>query len=460
MPRLFILAAIALPALAATADPDIERLVSDISSDRIAETVRHLAAFETRGNFTDPSLPNRGIGAARRWISDRFKSFSPRLEVSFDPYRVKKQGTRILREVEVVNVIAVLPGATHPEKQIVIGGHYDSYNIVRKPGAPEFTPEGYESSPDDVLDFERSVDAPAPGATDDASGAAVVLELARVMSQHRFDKTIVFIAFAGEEIGLIGSSLYADKAHTRKDQIEAMFNNDVVGNDRADDGRANSLAVNVFSEEPADSPSRELARYIAEAARLYVPAFKAQPVFRADRFSRGGDHSPFEAAGYAAVRFTTPVENLAIQHTAKDTPDKASPSYIANVARVNAAAAASLARAPASPLTTREITTGAAKGRTSPTLLRGASKYDAVLRWRDPMPPATLAGYAIVSRATTAPFWEHELFVGKVTEYTFKQTGIDDVILGVKAIDTQGHESLVAPWIAPPYPRKPIELAQ
>lgn len=456
---LLIISILTFPAQGATLDPTIEKIVHDVSPDRIADTLKKLTSFETRGNFTDPAQESWGIGAARRWIFDQLRSYDPRLEVSLDPYKVAKQGTRILRDVEVVNIVAVLPGTTQPDKRVIVSGHYDSLNVVRKPNAQELAPDGSESPVDEIIDFEKSVNAPAPGASDDASGTAVVMELARVMSKHRFEKTIVFIAFAGEEIGLVGSSLYADKAQKRKDQIEAVLNNDIVGNDVAGNGRSENGLVHVFSDEPADSLSRELARYVRDMALSYVPSFKADPVFRADRFSRGGDHTPFSTDGFAAVRFTTPAENLGAQHTADDTLDKTSASYTANIARVNAAAVANLALAPPPPDVTREVLTGANKGRKVPNVARGKSKYDAVLRWKDPHPVADLAGYAVVTRATTAPFWEHEIFVGKVTEYTVPELSIDDIVLGVKAIDNKGHESLVSPYIAPLYVRRPIALA-
>lgn len=438
-------------------DPAIRKIVAEISQENIAASMKKLASFETRGNFTDPTQTDRGIGAARRWIYDQFRSYSPRLEVSFDPYKVKKQGTRIRWDVEVVNVIAVLPGTTQPEKRVIVSGHYDSLNIVRKAGAPPPGEDGTGSA-DDVIDFEKSVEAPAPGVTDDASGAALVMELARVMSQYKFEKTIVFITFAAEELGLIGSRLYAEKAKTRGDQIEAVLNNDIVGCEVSGDGQAENRKVRVFSDEPVDSPSRELARYVRNAAQSYVPSFGADLIFREDRFSRDGDHAPFSMSGFAAVRFTSVAENLGIQHTANDTFDHASPAYTTNVARVNAAAAASLALAPAVPVTVREITTGAAKGRKVPNLARGKSRYDAVLRWKDPSPAEDLAGYAILTRPTTAAFWEHEVFVGRVNEYTLTGVSIDEIVLGVKAIDKQGHESLVAPYVATPAVRKPIEL--
>jgi hypothetical protein len=187
-----------------------------------------------------------------------------------------------------------------------------------------------------------------------------------------------------------------------------------------------------------------------------VPAFKADPIFRQDRFARGGDHSPFNASGFAAVRFTSAAENLGIQHTANDTFDKSSPEYATMVARVNGATLASLAMAPPAPETTREIQTGSAKGRKTPTVSRGQSHYDAVLRWKD-APVDDLAGYAIVIRPSTAPFWEQQIYVGKVTEYTMRGLSIDDIIFGVKAIDNEGHESLVAPWVAAPYALRQFE---
>jgi hypothetical protein len=452
--------ALVLPLMAQTGgrvDPVIGKMLGEISQDRITATMKRLAAFDTRGNFSDPAQADRGIGAARRWIRDEFKSYSPKLDVSFDPYKVKKQGTGILRDVEVVNVVAVLPGVTHPERRIVVGAHYDSLNVVKKPDAPELTPDGNQPATDDIIDFDKSVEAPAPGVTDNAAGTALVLELARVMSQYQFDKTIVFVTFAGEEIGLVGSSLYAAKAKDEKAEIEAMLNNDVVGVAVAGDGHSENGLVHVYSEEPADSPSRELARYVREIAQRYVPSFRADPIFRQDRFARGGDHTPFNANGFAAVRFTSAAENLGIQHTANDTLDKSSPAYTAAVARVNGAVLANLAMAPSAPQTTRLVQTGASKGRTTPTVTRGKSRYDAVLRWSDAK-AANLAGYAIVMRSSTAPFWEQQIFVGKVTEYTLPEVGIDDVVFGVKAIDDEGHESLVAAWVAAPYPLRTYEL--
>jgi hypothetical protein len=449
---ILLCASAALSAQIAKIDPKIAKIVSEISPDRIGANLQKLASFETRGNFTDPTQQNRGIGAARRWIYDEFRSYSPKLEVSMDPFKVKAKG-RIFRDVEVVNVVAVLPGTTQPEKRIIISGHYDSVNAIRRAN-----PDPEASSGADVIDNEKSVDAPAPGVTDDASGTAVVMEAARVLSQYQFEKTIVFVTFAAEEIGLVGSTLYANRAVERGEQIEAVLNNDIVGSETTNMGRTENSYVHVFSDEPMDSGPRSVARYARETAMRYVPGFRAEPIFRADRFSRGGDHTPFALDGFAAVRFTTPAENLPAQHTANDTFDKASPAYTAQVARVNAAVAANLASAPVAPVVTRVATTGANKGRTLPTLERGKNSQDAVLKWTDPKPAADLAGYAVVMRSTTQPFWDHEIFVGKVLEYTLPGVNIDSVVLGVKAVDNDGHESLVSAWVGAPTVKNIIDL--
>jgi len=308
-------------------DPAIQKIAAEVSQDRIAATIKTLAAFGTRGNYSDPNRKTRGIGAARTWIFAQLHSSSPRLEVSYD---TAKKGT-----TEIASVIAVLPGVMQPEKRIIVTAHYDSINLRAK-----------------------DAEAPAPGADDDASGTAVVLELARVMSQYRFRKTIVFIAFGGEEIGLIGSTRYAAGAKAAAEQIEAVFNNDVVGSnvvgithndiDGSDDDTGASDGdtgnrLRVYSPDPVASPSRRLALLTQDAAQRYVPALKIEMVSRADRFNRGGDHIPFQTNGFAAIRLTSASEDTAIQHTAQDTPDLVSPAFTANVARVNGAAIAILA---------------------------------------------------------------------------------------------------------------------
>jgi Zn-dependent M28 family amino/carboxypeptidase len=331
-----LFAAATTPAQTAPPDPTIRKILAEISSDHIAADIKTLAGFETRGNYSDPKQKTRGIGAARRWIFAQFHGYSQRLEVSYD---VEKKGT-----TDITSVIAVLPGIAEPEKRVIVGAHYDSINL-RATG-------------------DKAAEAPAPGADDDASGTAVVLDLARVMSQHHFRKTIVFIAFAGEELGFVGSARYAARAKANHEQIEAVFNNDIVGSDvtgepstgtgialndigGADDDTGGSgetgNRLRVYSPEPADSPSRHLARYIKDAAQRYVPMLQIELISRSDRYTRGGDQIPFQHNGFSAVRLTSASENLISQHTTADTPDRVSSAFTANVARVNGAAIAGLA---------------------------------------------------------------------------------------------------------------------
>jgi len=418
-------------------DPVVQQIVAAISEERIAENLKALERFETRHTLSDPTHPTRGIGAARMWIFEQFRRYSPRLQVSFDTHYVKKQGQRLVRDVELRNVVAVLPGTRQPERRILICAHYDSLAIVR--------------GPDGQVDWTQT-EVVAPGVNDNGSGTAAVLELARVLSQYEFEKTLVFIAFAGEEQGLVGSTLYAQKARREGQIIEAVLNNDIIGSDVAGDGASANRVVWVFSEDPADSPSRQLARYVKRIGELYVPSMRVEMIFRHDRFGRGGDHTPFHQEGYAAVRLTTPNENFAHQHSATDTFANASPAYATLVTRINAAVAASLALAPKPPVVTTE--------RGMPLIGRGRSGYAAHLRWRNENPEPDLAGYVIVMRATTAPDWEREIFVGVVNEYVLEGVSIDAVTFGVKAVDREGHESLVSAYVNPPRPRVTFETRE
>jgi Zn-dependent M28 family amino/carboxypeptidase len=187
--------------------------------------------------------------------------------------------------------------------------------------------------------------------SDDASGTACAMECARVMSQYEFGATLVFVAFAGEEQGLYGSHALARRLQRQGQGIEAVLNNDIIGNEVSGNGASDKNRVLVFSEDPNDSASRQIARFVRATAARYCPDMAADMIFRYDRFGRGGDHTPFNQEGYAGVRFTTPNENFAQQHSALDTFANASPAYATRVVRVNAAAAALMALAPAPPVT-------------------------------------------------------------------------------------------------------------
>jgi hypothetical protein len=461
------------PADEKAVNPRVREIMDAVSEARIKAIIGKLESFETRNTMSNPDDPVRGVGAARQWIFNEFKSYSPRLQVRFDKYRVKKQGQRVFKDVDLYNVIAVLPGTKMPETQILISGHYDSLNLGNQPaggGAPsgragpstEQQPTMVGERPAMTLaDAEKNVELPAPGACDDGSGTAAVMELARVMSQYEFPKTLVFVAFAGEEQGLIGSSLLAVKAKKEAQVIEAVLNNDIIGTEVAGNGRTGNGAVSVYSDETQDSPSQQLARFAREIGDRYMPSMSVNTIFMEDRLGRGGDQTPFQWEGYAAVRFSTPNEMYANQHHATDTLANMSVPYTTRVAEINAAVAASLALAPKPPIVMREPGSGGAPSirRPAPMISRG-SGYDAVLQWRAAGPDADIKGYAIVIRPTTSPYWEQEIFVGKVNQYTLKDISIDDARFGVKAIGNDGSESLVAPYVYPPRPKTEIQTVQ
>jgi hypothetical protein len=413
MTRTILLSLLCLPlaARAARPDPDLSRLIGEVSTERIAASMRKLASFRTR------DLHSEGIDAARRWLLEELKSYGGRLEVRADTYPVKKGG-RVERDLDLVNVAAVLPGTTQRERQVILGAHYDSWSLAK---------------------FGDAATRPAPGVSDDASGVAAVLEAARLMSGREWKKTLVFILFAGEEQGLLGSRLHAEKLVSEKAAVDAVLNLDIIGDEVAGNGRKMSHLVRLFSAEPADSPSRALARYVRETAQLYVPSMTVDTIFRADRFGRGGDHTPFAQRGYAAVRFTGPNENYAHQHSPDDTMENSSPEYTTRVAKVNLAAAAALASAPRTPVV--------AQPSGAPLLGRGKSGYDAALRWTHEGEP-DLAGFAVVIRSTIAPFWEREIFAGNVRELTLENVSIDELVIGVKAVSIAGFESPVAAYVA------------
>lgn len=457
MKRAFVilmLAATALPAQYKMPNPQVEKIVSEVSEKNIAEILKKLESFGTRNILSTQDNPTRGVGAARKWIYEQFRGYSPKLEVSFDQYRLKKiegRASRVPRDVDLYNVVAVLPGTSNKEQRIIISGHYDTIVMGRPTGTP--APAGETPAPPPM----RDPDLDAPGVTDDGSGTACVMELARVLSQYEFEKTLVFVTFAGEEEGLLGSSLYAEKARAASQKIEAVLNNDIIGSDISGSGRMDNRRVSVFSEDPDDSPSRELARYIKDIGARYLPSMSVETIFRADRFGRGGDHTGFNQEGFTAVRLSSPEENFANQHTVTDTFANTSVPYITLVTKVNGAAAASLALAPKPPVTF-EVTERNGQKVTTLFLTRGKSRYDAALKWKQESPEADLAGYIIVYRATTSPYWEHEVFVGKVTEYTFPDVSIDDLVFGVKAIDKDGNESLVSPYVQAPRVKRKIEV--
>jgi hypothetical protein len=285
------------------------------------------------------------------------------------------------------------------------------------------------------------------------------MEMARVMSRYQFDATLVFMAVAAEEQGLNGSTHWAEMAKQKKLNIAGMITNDIIGNSRAEDGKIDNTHVRLFAEgvPPAremteyiqslvrtggenDGPPRQLARYIKEIGERYVPRMKVTIIYRKDRYGRGGDHSPFLDRGFAAVRMTEPNEDYRRQHQNVrmengvqygDLPEFVDFNYTAQVTRINAVALASLALAPASP-----------SGVQMDTRLGN----DTTIRWEANKEP-DIAGYRIVWRETTAPFWQNKVSVGNVTNYTFKGISKDNYLFGVQAVDKDGNASVAV------YPR-------
>jgi hypothetical protein len=422
----------------AARQPAIDRIVAAISPERIEAAVRKLAGFQTRHTLSDTVSETAGIGAARRWIKAELErcgaAAGGRLSVAFDSH-VAPIGERVPRPTEVVNVVATLAGAQAQSKDriYVVSGHYDSRNS-------------------DPLDASGA----APGANDDASGTAAVIELACAMAPHQFDATIVFMAVAGEEQGLLGAAHWAGQARLKNLNIGAMFTNDIIGSSRADDGRIDDGQVRVFAEgvpvanelsEAArslvatggenDSASRQLARHVKEVGERYVPGFKVSVIQRRDRYLRGGDHIPFLRNGYAALRFTEPNEDFAHQHqnvrkegamAYGDVPEFVDFNYIAKVARVNAAALAALALAPAAP---QNVQVRTAK-----------LENDTALVWQPNTEP-DLAGYRIVWRETTAAQWQGAQFVGNVAEARVRLSK-DNYFFGVQAVDKDGNVSVAS----------------
>jgi len=437
----------------------------------MAASLRRLESFGTRHVLSGELGPERGIDAAKDWLVSELSSYSPRMRVSAQYFELP-EGTGngdVLRDVEVANVVAVLPGTSDPEREILITAHYDSVNYHRKPAqsteerlrllmeeremeegdARRFIELFPQDSGRGEVDKElTAAEELAPGVTDDGSGVAAVLELARVMSQYEFEKTLVFVAFAAEEVGLEGSKFYASRAMEGGAAIEAVLNNDIIGSVRAGNGFVSDATVRVFGDGPEDSPARALLRYTKQVAGKYVPSMQVQMVFRRDRFGRGGDHTSFLTRGIAAIRLSSVAEHYEQQHSATDTFENTSVAFAAQVARVNAAVAASLAMAPSPPIVNYTYPSGNRKGDRLPLLSRGASGYAASLRWSEP-PATDVAGYTIVLRATTAPDWERAIPVGKVTSHVIDDFSIDDTVIGVKAIDIDGNESLVASYLEP-----------
>ena len=438
------------PRAAPQVDPRIYDIVAAVSADRIEADIRTLAGFGTRNTFSDTLSDTRGIGAARRWIKAQFDEISRasggKLEVYYDHMMLtQEQSSRIPHDVEIVSVVAIQRGRTRPNDYVLMAGDIDS----RASGNYDFTTD-------------------APGANDNASGMAGTIEAARVLTQYDFEASIVYLGLSAEEQGLYGGRSVATKAAEKGWNIIGVLNNDMIGNIAGDNGVIDNSTFRIFSEpNPAtdelrdfqgrrtrggevDGPSRQLARYVARIADLYVSTLDPVMIYRLDRFGRGGHHRPFNDLGFPGVRIMETNESYIRQHQDirmvdgihyGDTIEYVDFEYASRITAVNAAALAALAWAPPAP---------------SGVSIGGSNSPAAVLSF-NPVDDPRVAGYKVYWRDTTAPQWEHFHFVADVAKYTTTNRrgetviqvsvpgkNIDNYLFGVATVGVGGNESVVA----------------
>lgn len=421
--RLFAIAVALLPAAAAAQErPDPARLKADVEK---------LVSFGTRHTLSSATDPKRGIGAARHWFGAELTRIGKGCGGCITVSEVQKtmSGPRIPQGANIVDVLGMQQGS-EPDRVVIVQGHIDSR----------------------VTDVMNAT-ADAPGANDDASGVALVLETARLLSRHKFKATVVYAALTGEEQGLFGGQLLAQTAKERGWHVVAVLNNDIVGNTLGQNGQRVADRVRVFSEGISaaatlpelmavrgnggedDGPSRALAKAIGEVGHTIPGGLEVMLVRRPDRFGRGGDHEPFQALGYPAVRFSVGIENYTQQHqdlrtengiVYGDTVDRMDFPYLAKVTAINARTIARLAAAPAAPA---QVT------------LNGALGFDTKVVW-SPVPGAT--GYRLHWRRDDRPDWtDHQDVAAPATSTTLQGKIVDDTFIGVSALSADGAESII-----------------
>lgn len=424
--RIALFAAAALAAAPLAADDS----GAPVSAERLKADVERLVAFGTRHTMSDQVSTTRGIGAARRWGEGEFRKASAACGGCLEIVLLERMvsGARIPTPTRLVNVVAIQRGTERPNEVVIIQGHIDS-------------------RVSDVMDFTSD----APGANDDGSGTALVLEAARVLSQRKYPTTIVYALLSGEEQGLFGGQLLSDYAAEKGWQVKAVLNNDIVGNSCGSDGYCDADHVRVFSEGPRadldaktradqrrfagenDSPSRNLSRFIDG---LDSDALQVRPIWRADRMGRGGDHLPFLEKGYPAIRFSVAVEDYDHQHqdlrtengtVYGDTVGEMDFAYLAKVTALNVHVAGRLAQAPVAPAPTADA----------------AVKTFTTVKWKE-VPGA--ANYTIWQRRTDASGWGSEPVIANVVATSADLEGVrgDDWIFGVSACAANGACSPVA----------------
>ena len=427
------LAFLAAPAVAAEAPrrTNLTELGQAVSQDALKATIAKLVSFGTRHTMSETTSPTHGIGAARRWVKGQYQAFNAACHgcLAVDTPEQTVTGPRIPTPTVIQDVIAIQRGTGDPNRVVIISGHIDSRVT-------------------DVANFTSD----APGANDDGSGVAAVIEAARVLSQHRFPATIVYAVLSGEEQGLYGGKVLADFAKAKGWQVEAVLNNDIIGNSHGMDGLVDDKSVRVFSEGTRanetplqaaarrrnggelDAPSRNLSRFMVKIAESYMPDLRVRQIMRADRFGRGGDQEPMQEAGYPAVRVTEADENYTRQHQDLrteggvqygDVVEGVDFGYLIKVSRLNVLTLAALASAPPPPTDLK---------------VAGAVTADTKLSWAAALGATT---YRAWWRETTDPTWSHSQDAGAATSVILKGVNIDDFFFGVSAISADGYESPV-----------------
>lgn len=411
-------------------------IIETSSARRLENDIQKLVSFGTRHTLSDTVSETRGIGAARRWIKAEFESISKDcggcLEVFYNRGMVKKgENQRIVRDVEVVNVVAIQRGTKFPNRYVIMSGDIDSR----------------VSDPNNFTDD-------SPGANDNATGMAGAMEAARMLTKYEFPNSIVYVGLSGEEQGLFGGKILAETALEEGWEIIGVLNNDMIGNIEGVDGVIDNRSFRIFSEPTpvteteqqrnrrryyggeVDGISRQLARYVHNMTKKYMPEMNPQMIYRLDRFGRGGHHRPFNDVGFAGIRIMETHENYHRQHQDirveegieyGDVIEGVNFEYAAKLTAVNAITLAGLAWAPPEPKNVK---------------IGGAVQPSTTLSW-DAVEDEALAGYKIYWRDTTSPQWENSRFVGQVTEFTLEGIVIDNYLFGVASVGKDGNESVV-----------------
>ena len=410
-------------------------IIDSISENRIESDIKKLVSFGTRHTLSDTLSITTGIGAARRWIKKSFKDISSNcnncLEVFYQKNYFIKNKRRLIKDVWINNVIAIQRGLVNPNRYIIMSGDIDSRVS---------DPNNYTSL--------------SPGANDNASGMAGVIEAARVLSKYKFDNSIIYVGLSGEEQGLYGGAGLANYAKKNNWEIIGILNNDMIGNIEGVDGVIDNLSFRIFSEPtPAnesevsirrrrfyggevDGNSRQLARYIHNTVRNYMPEMNPMMIYRLDRFGRGGHHRPFNDLGYAGVRIMEAHENYNRQHQDirtengieyGDVISGVNFNYAKKLTAVNAINLASLGWSPEEPKNVK---------------IGGAVKPSTKLKWEKPK-NSKILGYKLYWRKTTSAFWENSRFVGDTNEFTLKGIVIDNFLFGVSSVGTNNQESII-----------------